>query len=162
MSTHRPALGACRLPGTMLGPGTVMAMTRRARLRSRSSVAATAFLALLPLVGAGCFPQPVSGSLAPTLTMQSVSNGQIAVQDGIAVPTFDFQPRPRLDLDGLWRWQRASLDTDLSLTDRSTSLSTIEQAAGGRQLSSYDDSGWSTIAVPGTIDPAPTGVPSGS
>jgi beta-galactosidase len=138
-----------------------MAIARSARLRSRAAAAA-ALLVLLPLVSAGCFAQPTPSSLAPTLTLQSVSNGQIAVQDGIAVPAFNFQPRPRLDLDGPWRWERASLDTDLSLTDRSVSLSSIEQAAGGRQQSGYDDSGWSTILVPGTVDPAPTGVSGGS
>jgi beta-galactosidase len=123
---------------------------------------AAALLVLLPLLASGCFAQPAPGSLAPTLTLQSESNGQIAMQDGIAVPTFDFQPRPRLDLDGGWRWQRATLDPNLSLTDRSASLDPIEQAAAGRQLPAYDDSTWSTIAVPGTFDPAPTGVSSGS
>jgi beta-galactosidase len=131
-------------------------------LRSRTSVAAVALLVFLPLASAGCFAEPTPSSLAPTLTMQSVSNGQIAVQDGIAVPTFDFQPRPRLDLDGPWRWEAVSLDTDLSLTDRSVSLSSIEKAADGRQQPGYDDSDWSWIDVPGTVDPAPAGTSSGS
>jgi beta-galactosidase len=136
--------------------------TRKARSGSRTSLAWAALFAFAPLALAGCFAQPAPGSLAPTLTMQSVSDGEIAVQDGIAVPTFDFQPRPRVDLSGTWRWQPAALDSDVSLTDRATSLEEIEQAAGGRQLPGYDDSGWSTIDVPGTIDPAPAGTAGGA
>jgi beta-galactosidase len=127
-----------------------------------TNLAAAAFLASLPLIGAACFSRPEPGSLAPTLTMQSLSNGQVAIQDGIAVPTFDYQPRSRLDLSGPWKVQQLALDSDLSLTDRSVALQKMEAAAGGRQQPGFDDSAWSSVDVPGTVDPAPGGSVGGS
>ncbi|MGC8633264.1 MAG: sugar-binding domain-containing protein [Candidatus Limnocylindrales bacterium] len=112
-------------------------------------------LLLAPLALAGCVPSPPSGSLATTLTVQKTADGPLAMQNGIPVPSFDFQPRPRIDLSGSWRVERVALDTSLSLTDRSESLAAIEREASGRQLPSYDDSGWPMVAVPGSFDPPP-------
>lgn len=117
---------------------------------------ACAVLAALAGV-AGCLAQPEPGSLAPTLTMAAVDGTQVAMQDGIPVPSYGFQPRPRIDLAGPWRFTPRVLDTNLSLTDRTTALKGIEAEAGGRQGTAYDDSAWATAAVPGTLDPAPNG-----
>jgi beta-glucuronidase len=103
-----------------------------------------------------CAPAPSGGSLAPTLAMQSVAGGRIAIQNDIPVPTFDAQPRPHLDLSGTWRVERTTFDSDLSLTDRSQSIDRITALAGGRQEPGYDDSGWATIAVPGSVNPPPS------
>jgi beta-glucuronidase len=87
--------------------------------------------------------------------VEKTAQGPLAMQNGIAVPSFDFQPRPRIDLSGPWRVQRVTLDTSLSLTDRAKSLAAIEREAGGRELPGYDDSGWATLPVPGSFDPPP-------
>ncbi len=112
-------------------------------------------LALLPLALGGCLPQARPGSLAPTLGLRTVGGEQVAMQDGIPVPSFDYQPRPRVDLSGAWRMSRRPLDTDLSLTDRSSSLAAIEAEAGGRQLPGYDDSHWPAVTIPGVLNPPP-------
>jgi beta-galactosidase len=113
----------------------------------------------LPLVIASalaaCTPRVVGGDLAPTLVMRDVAGGTIAVQDGIPVPSFSFQPADRHDLSGAWKVQRATLDSDLSLGDRSRTEGSIVAEAGGREQPSYDDSSWSAIAVPGTFNPPP-------
>jgi beta-galactosidase len=107
-----------------------------------------------PILG-GCVPQAEPSRLEPTLAIEQDPGGPIAVQNGIAVPSFEFQPRPRIDLDGSWRVERRELDDDLSLTPRSTSLSTIVAQAGGREAPEYDDRGWDTVRVPGTVNPPP-------
>ncbi|HEX8939202.1 MAG TPA: glycoside hydrolase family 2 TIM barrel-domain containing protein [Candidatus Limnocylindrales bacterium] len=108
-------------------------------------------LVLLPLLLAACVPQARAGSLPPTLTMRSTGGGSVALQDGIPVPSFGLQPRPRLDLAGPWRSQRATLDDDLSLTDRAASLAAITADAAGRETPGFDDSGWATVSVPDVI-----------
>jgi beta-galactosidase len=102
-----------------------------------------------------CVPRAEPSRLEPTLSMERDPGGPIAVQNGIAVPTFEFQPRPRIDLDGSWRVTRLELDDDLSLTPRSGSLETIVAQAAGREAPGYDDRGWDTIRVPGTVNPPP-------
>ncbi len=117
----------------------------------------------LPLVFVlvACVPNAVSGTLAPTLTIED-RGGLVAMQNGIPVPTFDWQPRPRIDLDGAWRVERLALDQRLTMESRDTSLPAIEDEADGRQLSEYDDGGWSPISVPGTTNAPPDGVEGGA
>jgi beta-galactosidase len=103
----------------------------------------------------GCVPRAEPSRLEPTLTLEDDPGGSIAVQNGIAVPSFEYQPRPRIDLDGNWRVDRRALDDELSLTPRSSSLATIVAQAGGREAPGYDDRAWDTILVPGTVNPPP-------
>ena len=103
----------------------------------------------------GCTPATRGGSLPSTLTMDGAAGGQIAMQNGIPVPTFDAQPRPHLDLSGAWRVQRTIFDSERSLTDRKQALGGITAEAAGREAPGYDDSGWETIPVPGTVNPHP-------
>jgi len=116
-------------------------------------------LAGLLLIGGpslgGCVPRAEPSRLEPTLTIEHDPGGPIAVQNGIAVPSFEFQPRPRIDLDGNWRVDREELDDDLSLSPRSSSLPTIVAQAGGREGPEFDDRSWDTIGVPGTDNPPP-------
>jgi beta-galactosidase len=100
-------------------------------------------------------PRAEPSRLEPTLTIEQDPGGPIAVQNGIAVPSFELQPRPRIDLTGNWRVEREELDDDLSLTPRSSSLPTIVAQAGGREGAAYDDRAWDTIGVPGTVNPPP-------
>ena len=111
---------------------------------------------------AACLPVSTAGTLAPTLTIVESGGLAVAMQNGTPVPSFDWQPRPRLDLDGPWRVERVELDQRLTMTARDTSLVDIESEAGERQLPSYDDAGWETLAVPGTTNPPPDGEETGA
>jgi len=109
----------------------------------------------LTLVSYGCVPAADAGTLQPTLSMVGVRGGQVAMQDGIPVPTFAYQPRSRLELNGLWRVERRDFDSDVSLTPRSASLQQIVADAGGRETPAFDDHAWATVAVPGELNPPP-------
>ena len=107
-------------------------------------------IGLLAVMLNGCLPAGTAGTLAPTLAMMDVAGLEVAMQNGIPVPTFDWQPRPRIDLDGAWRVQRAELDPELTMTARDASLAAIEDEAGERYLPGFDDAAWESITVPGT------------
>jgi beta-galactosidase len=117
---------------------------------------------LLLAVLAGCLPQGTAGTLAPTLAMVDRGGMLVAMQNGTPVPSFDWQPRPRLELDGAWRVERVELDQRLTMTARDESLEAIEQEAGERHLSAYDDDGWATLSVPGTTNSPPAGDETGA
>src|SRR3989337_203012 len=104
-------------------------------------------IGLLAVTLAGCLPAGTAGTLAPTLTMMDVAGLEVAMQNGIPVPTFDWQPRPRLDLDGVWRVERARLDPELTMRARDVSLPAIEEEAEERHLPGFDDKAWA--AQPG-------------
>jgi beta-galactosidase len=112
-------------------------------------------IALMVAPLGACVPAADAGTLPPTLTMASVRGGNVAMQNGMPVPTFAFQPRSRVDLDGQWRVERRDFDTDLSLTPRNASLERIVAEAGGREQPGYDDSSWTNAAVPGELNPPP-------
>jgi beta-galactosidase len=122
---------------------------------------AAATVLVLTLIG-GCLPASTVGSLAPTLTVADELGLAIPMQNGMPVPTFSWQPRPRLDLDGEWLVEPADLDTSLTMTARDSSLAAIEAEADGRQLPDYDDSAWDSIQVPGTTNPPPDGEEGGA
>jgi len=122
-------------------------------------------LLVLGLVAAtlvGCVPAGDAGTLAPTLAMVDFGGLEVAMQNGAPVPTFDWQPRPRLDLGGPWRVERAALDPELTMTDRDTSLAAIEDEAGERHLPAFDDGAWESVAVPGAVNPPPDGEEGGA
>jgi beta-galactosidase len=102
-----------------------------------------------------CIPQADAGDLPPTLSMADVRGGPVAIQNGIPVPTFAPQGRARVELAEGWRHEIVALDANLSLTPRERSLDRIVAEAGGRERPDYDDSAWTPIAVPGTVNPVP-------
>jgi len=117
-------------------------------------------LARLALAGvtvavSACVPAGDSGELQPTLSMVAVRGGDVAVQNGIPVPSFGWPDRPQVVLAGAWRVQRETFDSTLSLAPRDRSLGRIEAEAGGRQVPEYDDSAWDTIQVPGSLNLPP-------
>jgi beta-galactosidase len=114
-------------------------------------------IGLLAVTLNGCLPAGTSGTLEPTLAMVDVAGLEVAMQNGIPVPTFDWQPRPRLDLDGVWRVEGAELDPELTMTARDSSLAEIEDEAGERHLPGFDDTDWASVAVPGTVNSPPDG-----
>ena len=97
--------------------------------------------------------------LDPTLGFQLVDGGRVAMQSGQPVPSFSYQPRPRLDLDTGWRFQPAVLSQALSFDPRTQSLAALEKDAAGRQKPDFDDSAWQPADVPGSVSPPPTGHP---
>jgi beta-glucuronidase len=109
-----------------------------------------------------CVPSASSGTLPPTLTIEEAGGLPVAMQNGIPVPTFDWQPRPRIDLDGVWRVERVDMDEELTMGDRQSTLASIEAAAGGRHRPDHPDHGWRTLAVPGTTNPPPDGEEGGA
>ncbi|TMD18324.1 MAG: hypothetical protein E6I98_11895, partial [Chloroflexi bacterium] len=102
--------------------------------RGLAVAVATLSLAVMSSCGANVTP----AGLAPTLGFQLVDGGRVAMQSGQPVPDFGYQPRPRMDLNQGWRFQRASLDADLTFTPRTQSLRAIDREAAGRQLPGFD------------------------
>jgi beta-galactosidase len=117
----------------------------------------TCALLLVAIAVSACSLVPSSGhaDLASTLTFEDVSGGPVAFESGQPVPTFDRQTRLQANLDGTWRFDAAPVDTGLSLTDRKSSLDSITKELGSRADPQYDDSAWSTIAVPGSFNMPP-------
>jgi beta-glucuronidase len=110
---------------------------------------------VLGLVLSACASPEAASELAPTLSVRTIGGNRIAFQNGIPVPTFSYQPRRRLDLNGLWRLQATPLNHDLSLAVRSQSLKEIVADAAGRESTAFDDTRWPTVEVPGSFDPPP-------
>ena len=110
---------------------------------------------VLGLSLSACASPEAASELAPTLSLKTIGGNRIAFQNGIPVPTFSYQPRRRLDLNGLWRVQSAAMNHDLSLAVRSQSLKEIVADAAGRESTAFDDTRWSTVEVPGSFDPPP-------
>ena len=126
----------------------------------RSAMAVVVVLAAATM--AACLPIGTLGTLAPTLGMADAGGVAIAMQNGFPVPTFSWQPRPRIELDGEWRVDRATFDETLTMADRGGSLEMIEEAAAGRQLAEHDDDGWELLEVPGTLNAPPDGEEGGA
>lgn len=115
------------------------------------------------MVGAACSLVLSSGKadLKPNLSFQDVSGGPVAFEAGQPVPTFDRQPRPTIDLDGQWRFEARDLQTQLSLTDRKSSLSAITAELGNRGSAEYDVTQWPAVHVPGSFNKPPDRTTSG-
>ena len=111
---------------------------------------------LFGLVLPGCASPEAASELAPTLSFKTLGGSQVAFQNGIPVPTFGFQPRRRIDLSGRWRIDQMPMDNDLSLAVRSGALKRIVAEAAGRQQSTFDDTRWAMVDVPGSYDPPPS------
>ena len=123
---------------------------------NRVGLALAACLAL-PLLAAACSLTLSSGKadLAASLSFQDEPGGPVAFESGQPVPTFDREPRLRAELDGTWRFDAASVNTSLSLSDRKTSKKSLASELGRRAEAQYDDSSWAAIAVPGTFNQPP-------
>ena len=117
---------------------------------------------VLGLLLSACASPEAASELAPTLSLKTMGGNRIAFQNGIPVPTFSYQPRRRLDLNGLWRVQTTAMNHDLSLAVRSQSLKAIVADAAGRQSAAFDDTRWSTAEVPGSFNPPPSATAEGA
>ena len=121
-----------------------------------------AALLVLTAVLVGCLPIGAAGTLPPTLSVETVDGREVAIQNGIPVPAFDWQPRPRIDLADGWRIELVELDADLTMADRSASLPDLEAEAGGRHLSEHEDGAWRAVVVPGTTNEPPDDAEAGA
>ena len=155
MSLAPPPSGRRRLVGRRL-----TSFVSRPGRRWRSILLRSPQIGRLALAGvtaavSSCVPATDAGALPPTLTIESARGGDVAFQNGIPVPSFAFPTRSRLSLDGPWRVERTTFDSNLSLTPRAASLPRLEQEAAGRQAAGFDDGAWATVQVPGTLNPPP-------
>jgi beta-glucuronidase len=126
-------------------------------MRNRAWPVTLCVLLVMPLIAAGCSLVP-SGShadLPTTLSFKNVSGGPVAFQSDQPVPTFDRQPRPRVDLNGPWQFQAQTFDTDVSLLNRKSSLDSISAEVGPRAKPDFEASFWPQVQVPGTFDQPP-------
>ena len=116
----------------------------------------------IPLL-AGCSLTLTAGraDLGPSLTFREQPGGPVAFETGQPVPTFDRQPRLTLELNRKWRFNPERLDTELSLTNRKSSLARLTTELGHRADMLFDDSGWQELDVPGTFNPPPDKTRSG-
>src|SRR5207237_6790575 len=121
----------------------------------RAGRAATCLTLPLALAAGSLVPSGAHADLAPTLTFQDEPGGPVAFQSGQPVPTFDRQPRLRQELGGVWRFQPQGLDTNLSLTNRSSAQKALTAELSDRAGVLYDTSGWQAIQVPGSFNPPP-------
>src|SRR5689334_11877361 len=96
-----------------------------ARVLTRGLAVAVATVSLAAMSSCGANVTPAE--LPPTLGFQLVDGGRVAMESGQPVPDFGYQPRPRLDLDQGWRFQRANLDAVSTFTPRTESLKAIER-----------------------------------
>lgn len=124
---------------------------------ARGLVVALGSLSLVALSACGASVSPAA--LRPTLDFQIVDGGRVAMQEGQPVPSFGYEPRPRLDLGSGWRFQSAPLNEGLTFEPRSEARAALEKEANGRQKVGFDDSGWERIDVPGSISAPPDGRP---
>ena len=110
------------------------------------------------LAAAACSsPPPGQARLRPSLELRQADGGQVAYQLGQPVPTFDLQPRTRIDLSGAWRFQAVPVDEALTFADRDGGARrALTAEAGARLQDAYDDSAWDGLAVPGTFSPPPS------
>src|ERR1700682_3705457 len=117
---------------------------RRSKLPNRAGLICLGACVALACSMVSCgFPASAGrADLPATLEWRDVPGGVVAFQSGMPVPTFDAQPRLRLDLDGTWKFDAEPLASNLSLADRGRSLGTIKQALGLRAAAAFDDSSW--------------------
>ncbi|MDQ6774507.1 MAG: hypothetical protein M3024_16260 [Candidatus Dormibacteraeota bacterium] len=124
-----------------------------ARAAALAMMAALTGMALAACVLAA--PIQVQAALKPTLELRQADGGLVAYQSGQPVPDFGLQPRPRLELDGVWRFRPQVLEDALTFGDRQVVVSALARESGGALAPRYDDSAWSTLGVPGTFTPPP-------
>ena len=120
--------------------------------------------AILPVavMVVACLPAGTVADLPPTLSLDERAGVTVAVQNGIPVPSFEWQPRSRIELDGLWQVERVALDAELTMGDRDETLAAIEHEASGRHQPDHADATWERLGVPGTTNSPPDGEEGGA
>lgn len=91
---------------------------------------------------------PNSGFTA--FNLRSVNGELVPYQNGIALATFEKQSdRDYISLNGTWRKERVTLDSTISAAPKDSARKTaIENEAGARFTSNYDDSLWVSKNLP--------------
>jgi len=106
-----------------------------------------------------------STTLDPTLSLIDISGIKVPYQNGMPLPTFEKQSaRTVIDLAGEWKKLRFPTIDNVSLAKRDAAgVAALEADAAGKQLSNFDDSGWSKKSLPGvenglTAETSPNGL----
>ena len=101
------------------------------------------------------FVSRTAGTLAPTVELRRLNGLVVPYAYGGPMPGIERQPsRHLVDLAGEWRAERATVDHQLSLTDRRVALPVIEEEGRGRHRVDHDDSGRQATAA-GAAPPRP-------
>ncbi len=80
----------------------------------------------------------------------------VPFQSGLPLPTYEPQARPKLELSEGWRVLRTSMNSELSLSDRTPeTLAAIEKEGKGAHRSDFDDAKWSNTSLPAVANPPP-------
>jgi beta-galactosidase len=90
------------------------------------------------------------GTLEATLKMVSVDGIAVPVQNGIAVPSYEKQPRMNISLAGKWKKFRFTANHTLSLTKRdSATMAQLMTEASGKTSPHFIDTAWQSHTIPG-------------
>ncbi len=100
-----------------------------------------------------------SATLEATLSLTDINGVKVPFQNGIPLPSFEKQ-RTIIDLAGTWKKFRFDASDQITLMKRDAAgIAVLENEAGGKQLASFDDSGWEEKTLPGVendLHPWPT------
>ncbi len=106
-----------------------------------------------------------STALEPTLNLVDISGTKVPYQNGMPLPTFEKQnSRTIIDLAGEWKKLRFPTIDNVSLAKRDAAgVAALEADAAGKQLSNFDDAGWTKKVLPGvenglTAETSPNGL----
>ena len=90
-----------------------------------------------------------TASLDATLSLKEINGIKIPFQNGFALPSFEKQNRPILDLKGEWKKLRFTANDEITLAKRdSAGYQNLIDEAQGRNSSTFDDSGWESKTLP--------------
>ncbi|MBN2356890.1 hypothetical protein JXO59_12310, partial [candidate division KSB1 bacterium] len=88
-------------------------------------------------------------TLQPTLQLKQIDGYWLPFQNNLPLPSFDRQPRPTIDIGGVWRKERFSAGHSLTLFRRDQAgIAAIYSEARGRNDINYDDSAWEEMILP--------------
>lgn len=95
------------------------------------------------------FSFPQTASLEPTLKINYVNGAAVPFQNGIPLPGFEKQNRTTLNLKGIWKKERVSLNHNYTLAKRDASgLNNITVESAGRYQQNYSDVNWQNKNIP--------------
>ncbi|MBW7888529.1 MAG: T9SS type A sorting domain-containing protein [Bacteroidetes bacterium] len=90
------------------------------------------------------------GTLEASLKLTTLDGITLPFQNGMAVPSFEKQPRTVISLAGAWKKQRFSANHSTSMVKRdSAGLVQILSEASGRESQYFNDGAWSQQTIPG-------------
>jgi beta-galactosidase len=142
--------------GRVEGRGRVHGQWKRSLKKPFGHRVALMTLLALDLTLFGSCQTQTTGGLPTTLGLRSVRGGEVAYEEGLPVPSFNYQgSRLRLDLAGSWDVEPANFPPGATFLAPPGRGDTLTAQAGGREAPGYDTSGWSRIDIPDSLNPPP-------